>query len=339
MHTFDIRFVKSVGLAGLFEAPANTLGWRGAGRLSIDPQGISIAVKRGVLTLFSRRARRFSADSLTEAYREGNSLRLVFKSKDKSEVLPVWTRGGDQAAELVKLLPTLRTVELDHATGAHRFRPDWRVISLAVIALIAAGGVSLVPLPRSSESPDVVASVDGPAASPVSPSTTGSPVADVMPAVGPAQAKHPAATTADGNAAVPARSGDMGFEEEQAAPEYVDSSEGYIAESGASAFSATESPPVVVEQDARPQVGANAPHIDTMQWLLNTFEAQSGKGLDDVGWWQFTVRVHTTPEFQEHELWAMREAMLAISRAWRAQDVEFAQELTRQLHLMLRRMP
>ena len=35
-QTFDIRFAKSAGLAGLFEAPANEYRWKGAGRLSID---------------------------------------------------------------------------------------------------------------------------------------------------------------------------------------------------------------------------------------------------------------------------------------------------------------
>ena len=32
-HTFDIRFARSEGLAALFEAPANRLRWKGAGRL------------------------------------------------------------------------------------------------------------------------------------------------------------------------------------------------------------------------------------------------------------------------------------------------------------------
>lgn len=70
--------------------------------------------------------------------------------------------------------------------------------------------------------------------------------------------------------------------------------------------------------------------------MLEDFEAQSGNGIDDQGWWEFTVRLHTTPEFQDHELWVIREAMLAVSRAWRAHDAEFAQELTGQVHMLVR---
>ena len=46
-HTFDIRFARTEGMAALFEAPANRFRWKGAGKLSIDAEGISIAVKRG----------------------------------------------------------------------------------------------------------------------------------------------------------------------------------------------------------------------------------------------------------------------------------------------------
>ena len=49
-RTFDSRFVRSGGLAGFFEAPANSFGWKGQGLLSIDSQGMSIALKRGLGT-------------------------------------------------------------------------------------------------------------------------------------------------------------------------------------------------------------------------------------------------------------------------------------------------
>jgi hypothetical protein len=145
VRTFDIRFERSLGLAGLFEAPANRLGWKGSGRLSVDAQGISIAVKRGLLSLFLRRSRRFSADSLTEAYREGDSLRLVFGGHECRESLAVWTKGG-AAAEIVKLLPTLRTVELEHSTDSGRgYRFDRRTaVSLLILAGMLAAGISLL---------------------------------------------------------------------------------------------------------------------------------------------------------------------------------------------------
>lgn len=142
-HTFDIRFARSEGLAGLFEAPANRLGWKGAGKLSIDAQGISVAMERGVLSLFSRRSRRFTANSLTEVYREGAALRLEFTIADSHEVLPVWASGSAAAAEIVKLLPTQQTVELEQAPPAKdAYRLDWRLIAFVsgcAIALVALG--------------------------------------------------------------------------------------------------------------------------------------------------------------------------------------------------------
>lgn len=143
MHTFDIRFAKSAGLAGLFEAPANRRGWKGPGKLSIDAEGVSIAMRRGLLTLFSRTSRRIPARELTEVYREGEALRLEFSSADSREVLPIWTRDSAVAAEIVKLLPTTQTVELDHSTSpGSAYRLDrrffWMVaaIGIAIAAVV-----------------------------------------------------------------------------------------------------------------------------------------------------------------------------------------------------------
>jgi hypothetical protein len=332
MHTFEIRFARSQGLAGLFEAPANSLGWRGAGRLSIDPQGIRIAMRRGLLTLFSRASLRFSTESLTEAYREGDSLRLVFKSNDKSEVLPVWTRGGDQAAELVKLLPTLRTVELDDVTTTHHFRPDWRMVSLAVVALVVAGGAALSLHQKYSGNPGTVSSGDKSVAAPEAASNTDD---QLEPAVDAAQRKPGPASVSKRDSAVLA--GRVGTRDRQQ-PISSNSSgsvEAGDAESRTAESSARKSEVAASSRDGQGDARSTA-SIDAAQWLLDIFEAQSGKGIDDEGWWQFTVTLYTAPEFQQRDLWAVREAMLAVSRAWRAHDVEFAQELTWQVHMLIR---
>lgn len=145
-HTFDIRFARSDGLAGLFEAPANRLGWKGHGELRIDAQGISIAMKRGLLSWFARRGRRFSASSLAEVYREGEALRLEFNTADSREVLPVWTSGSAAAAEIVKLLPTRQTVELEHPAVSQRqpYRLDRRLLVLAVAAAAVLAAIALL---------------------------------------------------------------------------------------------------------------------------------------------------------------------------------------------------
>jgi hypothetical protein len=82
-QTFDIRFAQSAGLAALFEAPANEYRWKGAGRLSIDASGISIAVRRGLMTLFARaQSRHIATNSVIEVYREGSALRLEFSTQE-----------------------------------------------------------------------------------------------------------------------------------------------------------------------------------------------------------------------------------------------------------------
>lgn len=145
MHTFDIRFAKSAGLAGLFEAPANRRGWKGPGELSIDAEGVSIAMKRGLLTLFSRISRRIPARELTEVYREGEALRLEFSSADSREVLPIWTRDSAVAAEIVKLLPTTQTVELDHSTSpGSAYRLDRKFFWLVATTGVAIAAVASV---------------------------------------------------------------------------------------------------------------------------------------------------------------------------------------------------
>jgi hypothetical protein len=139
-HTFDIRFARSAGLAGLFEAPANRFGWKGAGKLSVDAGGISIAVRRGLATWFTRRTHRIPAEHLTQVYREGEALRLEYGVDEQRQVLPIWAPRSDVAEQIVKLLPTSRTVEFEESSTPRRFRWD-RKLLLATLIVLAAGGV------------------------------------------------------------------------------------------------------------------------------------------------------------------------------------------------------
>jgi hypothetical protein len=68
-QTFDIRFARSTGLAAFLQAPTNTFRWKGSGCLSIDPEGISIVVRRGVFALFPL-TRRVPAANLKGVLRE-----------------------------------------------------------------------------------------------------------------------------------------------------------------------------------------------------------------------------------------------------------------------------
>src|SRR5262245_32151393 len=140
-NTFDIRFARSAGIGAFFEAPANSFRWKGAGRLSVDARGISIVVRRGLLSLFSR-SRRIEAADLREVLREGAAVRMEFSTPGAArQVMPFWVGDANTAERIVRLLPTTRTVELEHdAAGVSRggFRPDWRVV------VTMAGAVALL---------------------------------------------------------------------------------------------------------------------------------------------------------------------------------------------------
>src|SRR5262249_40470086 len=101
-QTFDIRFARATGLAGLFGSAPNSLGWRGGGQLSIDAAGANVALNRGIASLLTRRrTQRISAESIQEVYREGDALRVEFASgENPRNVLPFWARDRATAAQI-----------------------------------------------------------------------------------------------------------------------------------------------------------------------------------------------------------------------------------------------
>src|SRR5690349_11341380 len=145
-QTFDIRFARSAGLAALLEVPGNVFRWKGGGHLRIDPHGISIGVRRGFLALLGgKRTQRIPSEQLRAVYREGDALRVEYQSGETARVvLPFWAGDRATAAQIVRLLPTSHTVEIEHSTDTTRAakpRADWRVLLLAgvVLALTLAG--------------------------------------------------------------------------------------------------------------------------------------------------------------------------------------------------------
>jgi hypothetical protein len=137
-HSFEIRFARSAGLAGLLEAPANPFRWKGAGRIRIDEQGVVIYARRSLLSWLRRpAARRIDAASLTEVYREGAALRVEFANEAGArEILPLWALDPKSAADIVRVMPTLRTVEFDHAVSGTVSPFEW---DRPVLVLLIAG--------------------------------------------------------------------------------------------------------------------------------------------------------------------------------------------------------
>lgn len=145
-HTFDIRFARSAGFAALLEAPTNSFRFTGAGRLSVDAHGISVAMKRGLMTLLTRnRTRRIPAADLKEVFREGEALRVEFATDEAARAsLLFWANDRDTAAQIVRLLPTTRTVELEHSTNPRdrKFRSSAHLVGwffTAIVGVVVSG--------------------------------------------------------------------------------------------------------------------------------------------------------------------------------------------------------
>jgi hypothetical protein len=146
-HDFEIRFARSAGLAGLLEAPANPARLKGGGRISIDARGIIISARRNLTSLLQRpTTRRIDAANLTEVYREGAALRVEFANEAGTrEILPFWARNSKIAADIVRAMPTLRTVEFDQAVSTDESRFEWdKRVLIMLIATIA--GIALFAL-------------------------------------------------------------------------------------------------------------------------------------------------------------------------------------------------
>ena len=151
-HTFDIRFARAGGFTAWLQEPTNRFRWKGAGRLSISPDAITIAASRGIESVFRLAPpRRIPARDIKEVYREGAALRLEFATADSTrEVVPLWVKDRETAANIVRLLPTSRTVELEESrsSAAPRVRIIDRRVVVALLAGLAIGvaaTLSLVP--------------------------------------------------------------------------------------------------------------------------------------------------------------------------------------------------
>ena len=164
-HTFDIRFERSGGLGALLAPPENSFRWKGAGKLRIDRTGISFAVKRRLLTLFPL-TRRVAAGHIHEVYREGEALHLTFTTADRAQArVSCWAADASTAAEIVQLLPTRRTVELEHTThrlAGERPRYDRRVLAMLCVAAFAGAAIWLWPSSTGTEKPESLPLVEAP---------------------------------------------------------------------------------------------------------------------------------------------------------------------------------
>jgi len=344
-QTFDIRFARSAGLAAILEVPENTFRWKGGGLLHIDAHGISIGVKRGLLALLGgKRTQRIPTENLRAVYREGDALRVEYQSGESVRVvLPFWTDNSDIAAQIVRLLPTSQTVEIEHATHAARPRADWRMLlSLgAAVAVIVVGSWAAYqstqsPLPAASvpmgdrvasepptpapdpmaRTPQIEASAAAGKAAPIAgPATSRDPPSGLStpPAfIEPIEIPMPSMDTPEA-AAIPRAQPLAATTDVDESPRYrvaSDWSDGIIPiELGEPAHSAA------VIQLVRFKVKS-----DTLRrYFLSVrhqLTAERLKQLEDR-WKMVTIGIYNEPAFEDPALMPLLEIELAVSRAWR----------------------
>jgi hypothetical protein len=330
-HTFDIRFDRAGGIAAFFEAPGNSFHWKGSGLLSIDPQGVSIGVRRGLLSALARRqAQRIPAANLKDVYREGKALRVEFATDEKArEVLPFWVQDPDTAAAIVKLLPTSRTVEMEHSTAPRepgRFRFDWRVVTLFGLAIaLLVGAAFLLDRYRDANAPlalppaiEVPPLIEAPATPMPEPATeSGAESSPSFIEAVPAEVAPPPALPGTSGLADPAT----------LALRLPPGTRAYdLARDRVLRF-ADEA--AAIETTYR-----NHHRRFTTRYLsTDEFLAQ----LDDceMRWWDFTFRTLDDEQLADPALVELRAALLASARHWRNFYSGYAEGLRRGDHVMI----
>ncbi len=292
-HTFDVRFAPSAGFAALLAQPSNTLRWKGSGRISIQPGAVTIAVNRGLLSQGG--SRRIAAGELREVYREGESLRLEFSGPDNTrEVLPLWARDRDDAAEIVRLLPTKRTVEVEQPSAglsAPTFRPDPRAfgVLLAAIVLIAA---AVIGMQRSKIQAPPAVSESAPEPAADAPSTDAQTPAELAIIEFPAPALLQMNTD---EPVIPIPKGTRAYE---------------IARMQIAQFGRESAALLDEYKTYRTQRETDVLTTDEyVKRLRDSIEA---------GWWKVTFRILEDPVFDDPALVGLRASLLAAARNWRA---------------------
>ena len=325
-QTFDIRFARTAGIAALLEVPENRFRWKGGGVIKIDAQGINIGLKRGLLALLGgQRTQRIPTENLRAVYREGDALRVEFQAGSAHVVLPFWADNRETAAQIVRLLPTSQTVEIEHSTGDSEPRSDWRVllslgVALAVLTMGIWAFLSRTQAPPASVAAETV-TADSPSLIPMPDATaalTGTPEPRPIVAALPVEAATPAPEAKPDFLEPPL------FTMSPPGPlplprDYVRSADFVIPIArGTAAYDVGRRELTNFERDAtqletdyrlqRDLLNASAVGPEEFAARLEEFE---------IRWWDLTFRIFENDALADPALLDLRASMLAAARLWR----------------------
>jgi hypothetical protein len=355
-QTFDIRFARSDGLTALLETPGNRFRWKGGGLLCIDAESIRFSVKRGLLTLFARnQTQRIPAAALKEVYREGEKLRVEFQTDTTArEVLPFWAGNREIAAQIVRLLPTSHTVEIEHSTDAadaEKSRLDWQMLMLLGVAIVALMSgtwavyertrlsITGTPTPVSVRAtPDqAVAQISDGATPPAHESAPPVP----SPSSSAQRVEAPAFPLDNSRSTLATRPNVLKplaaptETESTAAPEVAPPQDVSAASASPTVWHIRVTPDGVVPivpgmpsyAAARRQLDLFLAESNTLRGYYSDWRYAPNAGrfapIEDL-WWKVTVRVSNSLDFEDPALRPLQEIELAVSRAWRRAFVFYA---------------
>ena len=122
-RTFPVRFNATPGLASRLRPAQNSSRWVGAGTVVLDAHGIQITARRLTLLGPRRTGHFIHSSEIREVYREGDAIRIDLNGAARRTFVRLWAQDAALAAEIVRLLPTSRTIEIEGA-AAERAGPS-----------------------------------------------------------------------------------------------------------------------------------------------------------------------------------------------------------------------
>ena len=149
-RTFPVGFNSTPGHASLLRPAQNSYRWVGAGSVLLNEQGIQVTAKRLTLLGLRRTEHFIHRSEILEVYREGDAIRIDLQGEARRSFVRFWAEDAARAAEIVRLLPTTRTIELEGgAERARRADTHKSVWWYAPVVILAGALACFVFLPRS----------------------------------------------------------------------------------------------------------------------------------------------------------------------------------------------
>lgn len=147
-HVFPIRFSPTLHLSDLLRRLQNSYRWVGQGTLLVDEHGVRVTARRLTLLGLYRTVLFILPAEIREVYREGDSIRIDLQAGTRHDYFRFWAESPGAAAEIVRRLPTSRTIEIEgpawnsggSSSDAYR-SAMWLALALALAGSVAWLGV------------------------------------------------------------------------------------------------------------------------------------------------------------------------------------------------------